>query len=125
VIFLRIIEASLILLVTLLMFTICATIPVGVKPRARVIGGGRILAWLDAKGYLKGAIYTKDIVFLQRTIGTLVCFPYKMEVYNTSSMIFELSSGTAQSYEGFSYMLTGVNGSIKPLIVVLKVSCDE
>ncbi|RLE68646.1 MAG: hypothetical protein DRJ34_02580 [Thermoprotei archaeon] len=79
------------------------------------------LAWLDSQGYLRKWIYLKQIGLLNQTLIKFIGRPFILEIYNNTVLIDRIKYGSMENYYQTTYFLPGYNGSIKPLILILKI----
>lgn len=86
------------------------------------IGVGRILAWLDSVGLLKKLIYSERYDELNRILVSLLDRPFSLEIYTVNgTLVFQNGSISKQYRHPIIYVITGVNGSFNPRIIVLRV----
>jgi len=86
------------------------------------IGIGRVLAWLDSVCLLKKLIYSRKYDELNRMLLLLLDKPFSLEIYAINgALIFQSGSINRPYSHSIVYVITGVNGSFDPRIIVLRV----
>ncbi len=94
--------------------------------RTIVKGVDVVLAWLNKKGILKNGVYTRDSKTLRGILTDILEIPYSLVVLDLNgSTILEVSYGVLGSSRCAVFLLPGVNGTLKPVVVMFKVSTYE
>lgn len=80
-----------------------------------------VLEFLDVHGYLSKAIYLRNIEAINMTFSKLLINKsYSLTVIDPKGRIYlQLSVGQVQNGYSATYFLSGYNGSVAPLLVVL------
>ncbi len=125
----RTLEAVLIALIIALATNYLAEMSVVLSLRNRDIrsleGCELIIAWLDASGVLKPWIYSLNYEALNSTLSEILGVPFELVVYDgDGGVLMIVRKGSATEYYSFAYLLTGVNGNLKPRLLVLRVAED-
>ncbi len=80
-----------------------------------------VLEFLDIHGYLSKIIYLRNIEAINMTFSKLLLNkPYSLTVIDPEGRVYlQLSVGHIQNGYSATYFLSGYNGSVAPLLVIL------